>query len=185
MTSMSAPFAHCLQYRPSSHPDGFNRTSVMRLREQDWNRLQLIWKKNMRFTYRVVFAVCLAMLLSPGLLVGQSFLGSITGAVQDTSGAVIPGATVMLNSITTGQQLNAVTNSAGVYLFSNLQPGVYTVAVSHAGFSQVHSGNITLIAAENTRFDARLQVGKTTQTVNVSAAPPALNTENGLISNDL
>lgn len=185
MTSTSAPSAHSLQDRPSSQPYGCNLKPAMGSRNGYWNRLQLIWERNVRFAYRAVFALCLAMLLSPGLLVGQSFLGSITGAVQDMSGAVIPGATVALNSITTGQRLNAVTNSVGVYLFSNLQPGVYTVAVSHPGFSQVQSADITLIAAENTRFDARLQVGKTTQTVSVSAAPPALNTESGLISNNL
>lgn len=142
----------------------------------------------MRFVSRV-FVFCLAALLSAGLLWGQSFLGSITGAVTDTSGAVIPGATVTLNSVTTGQQLNVVTNSAGIYLFSNLNPGEYTVLVSPpssgTGFSPVRSGNITLIAAENTRFDATLELAKASQTVNVSATPPALNTENGLISNDL
>lgn len=142
----------------------------------------------MRFIYRAL-AICLAALLSTGFLLGQSFLGSITGAVTDTSGAVIPGASVTLNSVTTGQQLNAVTNSAGIYLFSNLNPGVYTVLVSapasEAGFSPVRSGNITLIAAENTRFDTTLKVGKTTQTVTVSTTQPALNTENGLISNNL
>lgn len=138
----------------------------------------------MRFISRV-FVFCLAALLSAGLLWGQSFLGSITGAVQDTSGAVIPGATVTLNSVSTGQQLSAVTNSAGIYLFSNLNPGRYTVTISAKGFSQLRSSEITLIAAENTRFDAKLEVGKATQTVNVSTTAPALNTENGLLSNSL
>lgn len=185
MTSISAPFAHCLQHRPSSRPHGANLRPAMSPRNGYWNRLQLVWGTNMRFTYPAALALCLALLLTPGLLVGQSFLGSITGSVQDTSGAVIPDAQVTLNNVNTAEQLKAVTNSSGIYLFSNLQPGVYVVTVSHAGFSQARSGSITLIAAEHTRFDARLQVGKATQTVQVSAAPPALNTENGLLSHSL
>src|SRR6185437_5173241 len=96
----------------------------------------------MRYVYRIL-VLCLAAVLSTGLLLGQSFLGSITGTVQDTSGAVIPGATVTLSSVSTGQQFHAETNSAGIYLFSNLNPGVYTVLVSppasEAGLSPVSS----------------------------------------------
>ncbi|HEV2418308.1 MAG TPA: carboxypeptidase-like regulatory domain-containing protein, partial [Terriglobia bacterium] len=136
----------------------------------------------MRSTTRF-FVFCLAVLLPTGLLFGQSFLGSITGVVKDTAGAVIPQAEVTLRSASTGLQLKAKTDSAGDYLFSNLQPGAYTITVSQTGFMQVRSGNITLVAAEHTRFDATLQVGKSTQTVTVQATPSALNTENGQISN--
>lgn len=128
---------------------------------------------------------CLAVMLPSTLLLSQSFFGSITGNVKDTSGAVIPQAAVTLSNIHTGQKLTAKTNSAGDYLFSNLQPGEYTVTVAQTGFIEVRSGNITLIAAQNTRFDVLLEVGKTKQTVTVEAAPQALNTENGQISNNL
>ncbi|MGH9403538.1 MAG: carboxypeptidase regulatory-like domain-containing protein [Terriglobia bacterium] len=128
------------------------------------------------------FGFCLTMLLSAGLLLGQSTLGSITGIVKDTSGAVIPQAEVTLKSVHTGLQLKAETDSAGDYLFSNLQPGVYSVAVSHSGFGDVRSGNIVLIATQHARFDVTLAVGKTEQTVTVQATPPTLDTENGQLS---
>lgn len=186
---MTAPFEHHLPDSRNYRRHGeFNFRSKINSRKQIRNRSQWKWGETMRITSRVV-VFCLAALLSAGLLWSQSFLGSITGAVTDASGAVIPGAAVELNSVTTGQQAHAITNSAGIYLFSNLQPVVYTVLVSppasETGLSQVRSGNITLIAAEHTRFDATLKLAKATQTVNVSTTPPALNTENGLISNNL
>jgi hypothetical protein len=130
-------------------------------------------------------APCVGLLLSAGLLYGQSFLGSITGIVKDTSGAVIPQAQVTLVNIHTGLKGSAKTNAAGVYLFGDLEPGVYAITVSHIGFKKVTSGNITLIASESTRFDATLAVGTTKQTVQVQATPPALDTENGRLSNTL
>src|SRR6185312_6786070 len=185
MRSMTSPFAQSpVGGSEPCHHGRFDLVAVASRRRDIRNCLKSDWEENMRFISRV-FVFCLAALLSAGLLWGQSFLGSITGAVTASSGAVIPGATVELNSVTTGQQFHAVTNSAGIYLFSNLNPGEYTVTVSKPGFSQVHSGNITLIAAEHTRFDTPLKVGTATQTVNVSTTAPALNTENGLISNSL
>jgi hypothetical protein len=178
-------FEHYLADSPNSGGHGrSNLNPAISSSKPIRKRLQWDWEKNMHSVKRIL-VLSLAAVLSTGLLIAQSFLGSITGTVQDTSGAVIPGAAVTLNSVSTGQQLNAVTNSAGIYLFSNLNPGVYTVTVSHAGFSQMSSSQITLIAAENTRFDAKLQVGTASQTIKVSTTPPALNTENGLLSSSL
>lgn len=136
----------------------------------------------MRSTYRC-FVLCVAVVMPAGLLFSQSFLGSITGNVKDSSGAAIPQAEVTLGNINTGQQLTAKTDTAGDYLFSDLQPAPYTVIVSRPGFMQVRSGTITLTAAQHARFDVTLKVGETKQTVTVQAASPTLNTENAQLSN--
>jgi len=73
----------------------------------------------MRSTYRC-FVLCVAVVMPAGLLFSQSFLGSITGNVKDSSGAAIPQAEVTLGNINTGQQLTAKTDTAGDYLFSDL-----------------------------------------------------------------
>jgi len=109
---------------------------------------------------------------------GQSFLGSINGSVTDASGAVVPEANVTLTDVGTGIQRTAKTNTEGNYYFGNLPPGTYTLVVAKEGFREVRSSNILLTAQQLSRFDATLELGSTTQTVEVSATAPTLNTEN-------
>jgi hypothetical protein len=61
--------------------------------------------------------------------------GNIVGTVADESGAVVPGAKVTITNKATGQQLNSVTNSSGIYNSGPLTPGEYTVRVEAAGFT--------------------------------------------------
>jgi hypothetical protein len=108
----------------------------------------------------------------------QSFLGTIAGTAYDSTGAVIPRAKVILTETATGVQRTAVTNGGGGYLFADLVPGTYAVAVQAAGFKEVRSSAIILTAQQSTRFDANLEVGESTQTVSVESAAVTLNTEN-------
>ena len=64
----------------------------------------------------------------------QSFLGSIGGAVTDSTGAVVQQAKVELTDVSTGVRRSGVTNAQGLYSFPDLAPGTYTVTVSAAGF---------------------------------------------------
>jgi hypothetical protein len=122
------------------------------------------------------------ILLSGSLANAQSFLGSIVGTVKDASGGIVPEAQVTLAEVTTGIQRTAKTNLEGNYGFSDLPPGTYTVTVSKEAFKETRSSNIILTANEIGRFDAVLEVGSTTQTIEVKALAPTLNTENGQVS---
>jgi hypothetical protein len=118
------------------------------------------------------------ILLSAGVANGQSFLGSIVGTVKDATGGIVPEAQVTLTEVGTGIQRTGKTNADGNYYFSDLSPGTYAVAVSKEGFKEARSTNIVLTAQQTVRFDATIEVGSTTQTIEVKATAPTLNTEN-------
>ncbi len=104
--------------------------------------------------------------------------GGISGTVTDTSGAVLPGTTVTVTLAATGQNVSAQTDSTGRYLFSQLQPGVYSLAINATGFSQFREQNISVEVGLVTTIDVKLALASQTETVTVSAeAAPLVNTE--------
>jgi hypothetical protein len=131
---------------------------------------------------RSVSILCgLAVLLSlAASLPGQTF-GEITGEVHDPSGSVVAGSDVKLVSKATGAERTTVTNGAGLYSFPALQPGVYDVTASKQGFQTTTRTDVELQIQQTARVDFALQVGQTSQTVEVTAGAPLLNTENSSI----
>lgn len=123
-----------------------------------------------------------AILALSGSLFAQSFLGSINGTVKDSTGAVVPETNVTLTEVTTGIRQTTKSNAAGDYYFPDLKPGTYMVAVSKGGFKEARSSDIILTANQTARFDAVLEVGSATQTIEVKALAPTMNTESGEIS---
>jgi hypothetical protein len=110
-------------------------------------------------------------------LFGQVYYGSISGTITDSSGAVIPGATVMLTNVATGVQQEMKTAGTGNYAFFNLDVGTYRVDVTASGFEKATStAQVTVSAA--VLVNISMQVGMATQTVEVSAAAAALQTVN-------
>lgn len=102
-------------------------------------------------------------------MLGQAITGDILGTVRDTSGAVIPQATVVLTQTDTGVKFTATTDASGNYLFAQLKPDHYRLAVSKAGFKSTAVSDIDLLLGQRPRVDVVLSIGKVTQTVTVSA----------------
>lgn len=115
---------------------------------------------------------CLLLIvsLSPLRLFAQSTFGSIVGTVKDSSGAVIPGATVMLTNIGTAAQRTVVTDQHGDFSLVNLNPGKYQITVSAAGFEKTDFSDLDLQSRETKRVDAALKLGSATETVMVQGA---------------
>ena len=107
--------------------------------------------------------------------------GDVTGVVSDPSGAVIPSATVTLKNNGTGQTQNATTNQSGIYRFSLLTPGQYTVTVNASGFQNAER-NVTVVVGQATSTNVQLAVGSSSQTVEVTAEGGLVQSENGNIS---
>jgi hypothetical protein len=112
----------------------------------------------------------------------QSDRGTLTGTVQDSSGAVVPGAKVNLTNTQTGVTFNVPTNEAGDFTVPQLQPGVYNVRVEKDGFRPATITGIALNASATVRADATLEVGAAAQAIEVSASAIALSTENAKTS---
>jgi len=134
---------------------------------------------------RRIFALLMVMLLSGVLIrsaVAQSLVsGDVTGIVSDPSGAVVPNATVTIKNNGTGQTQSATSNAAGVYRFSLLSPGSYTVTGSAQGF-QNKSQVVTVAVGQAATLNLQLPVGSSSQTVEVTAEAGIVQAQNGNIS---
>ncbi|MGH9401858.1 MAG: carboxypeptidase regulatory-like domain-containing protein [Terriglobia bacterium] len=100
---------------------------------------------------------------------GQAITGDILGTVRDVSGAVVPGATVVLTQTTTGVKWSATTDAGGNYLFAQLKPDRYGVRVAKAGFESTTVSDIDLLLGQRPQVDVLLRVGQVTETVTVNA----------------
>jgi hypothetical protein len=126
-------------------------------------------------------AVCLAWLalVCHGVLPGQgSSAGTLTGTVTDPTGAAIPNAAISLRNVATNLTREMKTGEAGLYTFSNLPVGTYELRASAAGFQSTRVADIILDVNATRRVDIQMTVGQMTETINVEAAAPLLNTEN-------
>jgi len=128
--------------------------------------------------FKLLRQVALYLMLCAASLFAQSERGTITGTVRDASGAVIPGAKVLLTNTQTGVAFNAPSNADGEYTVPQLQVGTYTVRVEKAGFRPASITGLILNASATVRADATLEVGTSVQAVEVSASALALSTEN-------
>src|SRR6202453_1500569 len=115
---------------------------------------------------------CLALmfLLSPACTLAQSTFGSIVGTVKDSSGALVPGASVRLTNTGTAAERTVTSDQHGDYSFLNLNPGKYQITVSAAGFEKTDFSDLDLQSRETKRVDAALKLGSATETVMVQGA---------------
>jgi hypothetical protein len=107
--------------------------------------------------------------------------GDITGVVTDPTGAVVPNANATLKSVETGATQTTMTNAQGMYRFSLLNPGRYTVAISATGFRS-NQKTAAVSVGQNATLDIRLELGTTSETVEVSAGGTVVQTENANLS---
>jgi hypothetical protein len=113
------------------------------------------------------------MIFSPGLL-AQTITGTISGDVTDSTGAVVPGATVTVQSLGTGETRTATTSSTGSYRVPDLAIGKYRVTANAQGFkSIVRTAEVATAAV--THSDFALQLGQRTETVEVEATTPLVD----------
>jgi hypothetical protein len=141
-------------------------------------------KKRFGFLLAGLFSLVMLTLLSTQVK-AQSFFGSIVGTVTDASGGVVPNATVNVTNIATNEKHTVKSGSAGEYRFVDLVPATYRVDVEAANFKRFVQDSIPVEVANTIRVDAALQVGAATETVEVSEAPPLLQTESGSESSEV
>ena len=128
-----------------------------------------------------IFGAVLAMLSTAGTVSAQTATGQITGTVKDSTGAVVPGATVTVISDLTGAKREAVTGRDGNYAIPLLPVSTYTVTASLQGFRAAKRTGIRLFVDQVARVDLDLQTGAVTEVVEVQAASAALDTESATV----
>src|ERR1700678_3331687 len=124
-------------------------------------------------------------------LVGQVCLGqvgaaSLSGVVQDPTGAIIPGADVTLQNNASGAQRTSHSNGAGIFSFSAVPSGDYTLTVQRSGFKQLVRSSIHLNPGDAlTLANLKLDVGEVSQTVTVQTEIAGLPLDNGQLSSTI
>jgi Carboxypeptidase regulatory-like domain len=140
-------------------------------------------------SFKSMLAVCVVTLLamSGSLAYGQggATTSSLTGVVVDSSGAVIPGADVVLKNNATASEARAVSDATGSFTFPSMPPGTYTVTVSLMGFKTVVMPDVQLIAAQPARVTAKLEVGQLQETVTVTGATEIVQAESSSVATTL
>lgn len=118
---------------------------------------------------------CLA--IGVGQIFAQSTVsGGIRGKITDQSGATLPNATITATNAGTNAVSTATTDEDGVYRFSNLQPGTYTIGVAASGFANFSQEKVVVEVGQVTTIDVPLGVAGQNATVEVTAETPIINT---------
>ncbi len=125
----------------------------------------------------------LAALLFAAHVWGQGVSGSaaVAGTVTDSTGAVIPGAQVVLVSPERGAEIEVSTNESGNYIYPDITPGTYTVRVSSEGFATQEITDLLVQVGQRAAVNVALEVGQVTEVVTVEAAAILLETESNAI----
>ena len=141
----------------------------------------------------ISFICAVAVILAASLLLaspiahaqGVGASGSLSGTVSDPTGAVIPKGTVTAEDVARGIRLSATVDANGQYRFTNLLPGTYDLTARIPGFQTLLQKGVVITVGQVANLDFHLQVATTSSVVEVSAAPPVVETERGSQSNTI
>src|SRR5262245_3417555 len=128
------------------------------------------------------YALALLLVLLPTIASAQQFRATITGTVTDAQGALVPGATVTALNTDTNVSVEAQTNERGVYTIQQLTPGPYKISAALSGFKTFVREGVTLRTAETVTVNMALSMGGVEETVVVSAATSALESNETAIA---
>jgi hypothetical protein len=125
--------------------------------------------------WRAVVSACVLVLCASSAH-AQFDSAQISGVVQDTTGAVLPGVDVTLVNVGTRIERQAVTNDGGLYTFPNVPVGEYQITAMLSGFKPITKSGVQVNAGLNIRVDVALEVGALSETIQVEAATTLVDT---------
>ncbi len=138
--------------------------------------------KKMFTAAAVLFAFCLWSSLGAVPTLAQVSGATLSGVVTDTSGAAVPNANVAIKNVATGVVRSVTSNQDGFYTAPNLLPSSYEVTASAQGFNTIVEKGITLTVGQEQELNISLKVGQVQQSIEVTAAPPAVETTTSAVS---
>ena len=127
---------------------------------------------------KVVFTLaCLVSVLGSHALYAQLDTAEVLGTIHDPSGSPVPNVTVTLENQETGIKVKTTTNSNGDYDFFNVKIGRYTISAEASGFSRAQTTDVIVAVGTRQRVDLAMNVGVVTESVTVTGAASALETD--------
>ena len=128
------------------------------------------------FSRKTLWALVVTLLCAVGTASAQDPRGTLTGTVTDSSGAVLPGVTLVMKNNETGVTQQVVTDSDGRYQFLYVNPGTYSVTAELTGFKRFVNAATRVGVGDVVRLEVVLQAGGLEETVTVTAETPLMNT---------
>ena len=135
------------------------------------------WNPAMWGSFLYVALLVLAFAASPSEVWAQLYTGSLSGVVEDPSGAVIPNANLSLTDQEKGFTYTATSDSLGRYALRGLPPATYRLTVEAGGFQKSVQDGLVIAVNQNATVNIRMELGSQTQTVEVTGAVPVLATQ--------
>ena len=129
------------------------------------------------------FIALLAVILASLAVAGQTPTGRLTGTVSSPDGGVLPGTTVKVKFNQTGKTQSVVTGSDGSFAVQQLEPGLYTVTVTSAGFKTFIANEVKIDIGREYNLPAVLEVGNVSETVTVTAGADVITSTSAQVSN--
>jgi len=129
-----------------------------------------------------MFCCLLLVTFSPLILFGQRTTATISGAVTDPSGAVVPNARVTATNTSTGAANSVTASAGGFYVIPNLEPGPYRLDVAVTGFQSYAQTGIVLQVGAELSVNVSLKLGSATEKVTVTSQAPLVNTRDQTVS---
>ena len=125
----------------------------------------------------------LTVLCFAGIVIGQTETATVSGLVTDSSGAIVPGAEVQLQSVERGMITIVTTNDAGIYVFASVHPGQYRVTVRKGQFKQVDVLGVIVNIQDHIEQNFRLEVGSLAESVTVEGGAPPIQLASSSVGN--
>ncbi len=135
-----------------------------------------------RSRWRAPLALAALSLTSLPYAHAQGVFGSIVGTVTDSSGAVVPNATVVVTDVSKGTSQTVQSNASGNYSVSRLIPDSYTIKATAKGFAPAEADNVVVSANTSPEVNLAFQAEGASQNITVTAAPPPLQTDRADVS---
>src|SRR5689334_12281841 len=132
------------------------------------------------FSRSIACVICMAVCLVPSRAFAQA-TGAIAGLVTDPSGGVLPGVTIEVVSRDTGQVRSAVTGADGFFNVPLVNPGLYRVTATLAGFRTTARDTVRVVVNETVRADLSMPVGGLSETLVIVAESPLVETTNATL----
>ncbi|MGH9632270.1 MAG: carboxypeptidase regulatory-like domain-containing protein, partial [Bryobacteraceae bacterium] len=130
----------------------------------------------LRYLAATATHIFLGLTLATAFALGQLSTGTISGRVLDPDGAGVPGAKLQLTEQQTGVTRTATSDDSGFYLFPLIPVGLYQISVEVPGFKTSEQRDLRLEVNQNLTIPVRLELGTVTETVQVTGAPPQVDT---------
>lgn len=126
-------------------------------------------------------SICVFVLGAGISAFGQAGNGGISGSVSDSSGAIVPGATVSARNDASGTTLSTVSTAAGLYSFVSLSPGSYNVTATAKGFATEVQRSVSVTVDQVSTINFKLNVGSVNQVVTVTSTAELVDTSNSTV----